>query len=271
MKKITKATIILSCLLFVCIRAHAEGENDYFTQRHKMVSEQLAARDIKDKKVLEAMYLVERHKFVPPGMREHAYEDVAIALSEGQTLAASYSVAYAAQALQLKGDEKILQVGIESGYQAAVLAVLAKEVYCVETSENVALQAESRLKALGFKNITVKVGDRYSGWEEYAPFDSIIAIDPLACIPQKLIDQLKIGGKLLISVGDKNLNKLFIAQKQAGGKLKKYDLVGTLVGQVVEKKKESGQETHTPPPVKETITEGKKWATSKDGKWKVRR
>lgn len=177
------------------------AEIDYAALRKQMVKHQIANRGVKDKRVLAAMEKVERHKFVPPKLREYAYSDSPLPIGEKQTISQPYIVALMTECLALKGDEKVLEVGTGSGYQAAILAELSREVYTIEIVEILAREADALLKKLEYKNVTVKAGDGYAGWEEHAPFDAIIVTCAPDHIPKPLITQLKDGGRMIIPVG----------------------------------------------------------------------
>ncbi|MCK4995129.1 MAG: protein-L-isoaspartate(D-aspartate) O-methyltransferase [Candidatus Omnitrophica bacterium] len=169
--------------------------------RRDMVETQIKARGIKDERLLEAMFKVKRHLFVPAHLQNLAYSDGPLPIGKGQTISQPYIVAIMTELLNLNGDEKILEIGTGSGYQAAILAELAKEVYTIEILEPLAIQAEKTLEDLGYGNITVKCGDGYLGWLEHAPFDAIIVTCAPANIPQPLIEQLAEGGRMIIPVG----------------------------------------------------------------------
>jgi len=170
--------------------------------QESMVTEQIQRRGISDKLVLSAMRKVPRQEFVPDNMKSYAYEDSPLPIGENQTISQPYIVALMTELLGLKGGEKVLEIGTGSGYQAAVLAEIAKEVYTIEIIKYLADSADERLHRLGYKNVTVKYGDGYQGWEEHAPFDGIIVTAAPDHIPQPLVDQLKIGGRMVIPVGD---------------------------------------------------------------------
>ncbi len=176
--------------------------DEYYQKRLKMLEEQLKQRDITDKKVLSAMLKVERHKFVPKEYEKLAYIDEPLPIGFGQTISQPYIVALMTQLLELKENDKVLEIGTGSGYQAAILAELAKEVYTIEIIPQLAQKAEKLLKDLSYKNIFIKIGDGYLGWQEHAPYDKIIVTCSPDHIPQPLIDQLKDGGKIVIPVGD---------------------------------------------------------------------
>ena len=174
--------------------------------REAMVREQIAKppdhRDpVKDGKVLEAMRKVPRHLFVPPSSVSIAYGDFPIPIGHGQTISQPYIVALMTEMLQVNPEHKVLEIGTGSGYQAAVLSALVKDVYTIEIMKPLALQAEDRLKGLNYLNVHVKVADGYYGWEEHAPFDRIIVTCAATFVPPPLLKQLKSGGKMCIPVG----------------------------------------------------------------------
>jgi protein-L-isoaspartate(D-aspartate) O-methyltransferase len=176
-------------------------KNNYFEKRERMVDAQIEARGVKDQKVLAAMRKVPRHLFVPENMKRYAYRDEPLLIGEGQTISQPYIVAYMSEALQLKGHERILEVGTGSGYQAAILAEIVKEVFSVELLESLSLNAQDVLKKLSYKNIYFRVGDGTLGWKEHAPYDAIIVTAAPTKVPKALQDQLKSGGKMVIPVG----------------------------------------------------------------------
>jgi protein-L-isoaspartate(D-aspartate) O-methyltransferase len=181
-----------------------------------MVDDQLRARGITDPLVLAAMLKVPRHLFVPSGIVNSAYEDTALPLTHGQTISQPFIVAYMTQALELKGGEKVLEIGTGSGYQAAVLAQIVKEVYTIEILPELAKRAEEVLTSLGYKNIHFKTGDGYLGWPEYAPFDAIIVTAAPDHVPQPLVDQLKRGGRMIIPLGRIDQKLLVIEKGDTG-------------------------------------------------------
>jgi protein-L-isoaspartate(D-aspartate) O-methyltransferase len=169
--------------------------------RRRMVETDLMGRDITDKRVLEVMGTVPRHKFVDKSLHDEAYGDHPLPISEGQTISQPYVVALMTQSLQLNGSEKVLEIGTGSGYQAAVLAELVDEVYTVEIREPLAEGARRVLDDLGYSNVYVKCADGYFGWEEHAPFDAVMVTCAVNHVPPYLIDQLKDGGRLIIPLG----------------------------------------------------------------------
>jgi protein-L-isoaspartate(D-aspartate) O-methyltransferase len=184
--------------------------------REQMVHEQLEARDVKDPRVLAAMLKVPRHKFVPSDRVSAAYEDTPLPLMLGQTISQPYIVGYMTQALALRGDERVLEIGTGSGYQAAVLAELVQEVYTIEILPELASYARSILDTLGYKNVHVRCGDGYMGWPDAAPFDRIIVTAAPTHIPQPLVDQLKPGGKMIIPVGQLEQELVLVEKTDTG-------------------------------------------------------
>lgn len=171
--------------------------------RELMVKKQIEARGIRDPRVLNAMLQVERHKFIPELSIPQAYEDHPLPIGYGQTISQPYIVALMTELCELDGSEKVLEIGTGSGYQAAILSLLAKEVYTIEIVEPLGKQAALRLKSLGYKNVTVKIGDGYKGWTEHAPFDVIMLTAAPPTIPDALLNQLKEEGGILVApVGD---------------------------------------------------------------------
>jgi protein-L-isoaspartate(D-aspartate) O-methyltransferase len=171
-------------------------------ERMWMVKSQIAARGIHNSLVLAAMESVPREEFVPEELRKHAYEDGPLPIGQGQTISQPLTVAFMAQALQLTGSEKVLEIGTGCGYGAAVLSRLAKEVHTVERLSELAEAARERLARLGFANVHVHVGDGSLGWPEHAPYDAICVTAAAASVPLPLQGQLAAGGRLVIPVGD---------------------------------------------------------------------
>jgi protein-L-isoaspartate(D-aspartate) O-methyltransferase len=170
-------------------------------QRQSMVKEQIAGRGINDRRVLDAMSKIPRHRFVEESLRDEAYEDHPLPIGDGQTISQPYVVALMTEALRLKASDRVLEIGTGSGYQAAVLAEIVNEVYTVEIRESLKERAEKLLDELGYKNIKTKYADGYFGWEEYAPFDAVIITASANHIPPPLMKQLKEGGRLIIPLG----------------------------------------------------------------------
>ncbi|MGD9345351.1 MAG: protein-L-isoaspartate(D-aspartate) O-methyltransferase [Candidatus Aminicenantes bacterium] len=177
------------------------GEN-LSEERASMVSNQIESRGIKDGQVLEAMRKVPRHVFVPENMRKYAYNDEPLPIGRGQTISQPYIVAYMTEVLRLSSEDKVLEVGTGSGYQAAILAEIVKEVFTVEIVDELSKNAQEVLQAEGYTNIHFRVGDGADGWEEYAPYDAIMVTAAPSEVPKSLENQLKIEGRMVVPVGD---------------------------------------------------------------------
>lgn len=182
-----------------------------------MLEKDIRGRGITDKKVLDVMGKTPRHLFVEGHLRDAAYEDYPLPIDEGQTISQPYVVALMTEALRLKPSDRVLEIGTGSGYQAAILAEIVKEVYTIEIRKGLAEKAEKRLKEMGYKNVKVKYGDGYFGWEEYTSFDAIIITAAANHIPPPLIKQLKEGGRLIIPLGSTVYSQtLILAIKKKG-------------------------------------------------------
>ncbi|HEY9783891.1 MAG TPA: protein-L-isoaspartate(D-aspartate) O-methyltransferase, partial [Candidatus Obscuribacterales bacterium] len=192
-------------------------------ERTEMVRSQIAARGVRQSDVLEAMKSIPRHEFVPKFLQDSAYEDTPLPIGHGQTISQPYIVAFMTEALKLRPGDRVLEIGTGSGYQAAVLAKLCKEVYTIEIVEPLAQQASATLARLGFKNVHVKAGDGYKGWPEYAPFDAIMVTAAPDHIPEALTEQLGENGRLVIPVGKDSQNLILITK--AGGKLSRETIL----------------------------------------------
>jgi protein-L-isoaspartate(D-aspartate) O-methyltransferase len=218
---------ILPMVLPLCTNGKRGSESnpkgDFKAMHEKMVEIQIKARGVKDPLVLSALRKVERHRFVPEEYLNSAYSDQPLPIGEGQTISQPYIVALMTELLELKGDEKVLEIGTGSGYQAAILAELAKEVYSIEIIGSLASSADKRLRQLGYQNIHVKAGDGYLGWPEVAPFDAIIVTAAPDHIPKPLIDQLKEGGRMVVPVGTytQELKKII----KRSGKIETTDVI----------------------------------------------
>ncbi|MBC8236407.1 protein-L-isoaspartate(D-aspartate) O-methyltransferase [bacterium] len=192
------------------------GKNRYVDQRIEMVDKQIKARGVKDKAVLEAMRKVPRHLFVPPNMVDSAYDDNPLPIGHGQTISQPYIVALMTEVLRLKDDSKVLEIGTGSGYQTSILAELAAAVYTIEIVEPLVNPAKELLITLNYSNISFKYGDGYEGWLEEAPFDAIIVTAAPKHIPEPLIQQLAIGGRMVIPVGNYYQDLVLLIKKEHG-------------------------------------------------------
>lgn len=196
--------------------ARGSASAEFAEQRRAMVESQLRGRGIKDSRVLEAMQAVPRHLFVPPAVAAAAYADEPLAIGEGQTISQPYIVAAMTEALELTGSERVLEVGAGSGYQAAILSPLAREVIAVEARPMLARTARERLSQLGYSNVRVEIGDGTLGWPPGAPYDGILVAAAAPMVPPPLIEQLADGGRLVIPLGSAEHQELFRVRKQAG-------------------------------------------------------
>lgn len=196
----------------------------YTDERQRMVEEQLIDRNIRDERVLEAMRSVPRHAFVPLEYRHMAYSDGPLPIGSGQTISQPYIVALMTQLLRLKGDENVLEVGTGSGYQAAVLGKLAKQVYTIERYTELADQAAAVLQKLGLNNVRVHIGDGSLGLPEHAPFQAILVTAAAPKVPQSLLEQLDEGGRLVVPVGGR-MNQFLELWERRGAKFAQDVLV----------------------------------------------
>lgn len=177
--------------------------NNFESLRNRMVKEQIEARGIRNERVLAAMRKVPRHEFIPEALRDSAYSDNALPIGEGQTISQPYMVAIMTELLDLIGTERVLEIGTGSGYQSAVLAELCEKVYTVERVKPLAEKARAALDRLGYSKVAIKVYDGTYGWKDMAPFDAIIVTAAAPEIPQALVEQLKVGGRMVIPVGER--------------------------------------------------------------------
>jgi protein-L-isoaspartate(D-aspartate) O-methyltransferase len=208
-------------LIFAAIAASGCGQkapsvSDFAAQRQRMVEQQLKPRGIKDERVLAAMAKVRREEFVPADQRADAYQDGPLPIGYDQTISQPYIVAFMTEQLRLKPGDRVLEIGSGSGYQAAILAELVADVYTIEIVEPLAKTAEATLQRLGYKNVHLKAGDGYKGWPEEAPFDAIIVTCAPDKVPQPLMDQLKDRGRIVIPVGERFAQQLYLLEKQNG-------------------------------------------------------
>ena len=192
----------------------APAPSEFAAQRQQMVQRQLVTRGVNDQRVLAAMAKVPREEFVASESRTASYEDRPLPIGYGQTISQPYMVAFMTEQLRLKPSDRVLEVGTGSGYQAAILAELVSEIYSIEIVEPLAKNAETTLQRLGYKNVHLKIGDGYKGWPETAPFDAIIVTCAPDKVPQPLVDQLKDGGRMIIPVGNRFAQELYLLEKK---------------------------------------------------------
>jgi len=207
----------LSALLwFGSVLLASPNAQDFAVARQHMVEDQIRGRGVTDSRVTEVMSSVPRHEFVPENYRTHAYEDHPLPIGYGQTISQPYIVAFMTEQLRSQPTDRVLEIGTGSGYQAAVLSKLVAEVYTIEIVKPLAQRAETDLRRLNYSNVKVKAGDGYKGWPEHAPFDAIIVTAAPDHVPQPLIDQLKEGGRMIIPVGGREMQQLYLLEKHVG-------------------------------------------------------
>ncbi len=217
-----RATILALTVLLACpvmagaIDPRAQGADSFADLRRDMVEQQIRRRQVRAPNVLRAMEEVPRHRFVPERQRGSAYVDSPVPIGDGQTISQPYVVALMTELLELDGDSRVLEIGTGSGYQAAVLSRIAKEVYSIEIRESLGEAARRLLDDLGYNNVQVRIGDGYQGWPGAAPFDGIIVTAAPERVPQPLVEQLKIGGKMVIPVG-RFLQELLVITRTEDG------------------------------------------------------
>jgi protein-L-isoaspartate(D-aspartate) O-methyltransferase len=194
----------------------------YAEERLKMVSEQLVPRGINDSRVIAAMSKVPRHAFIPDQLRDRAYDDKPLPIGNDQTASQPYMVALMAEALDLQGPERILEIGTGCGYAAAVFAEVCREVFSMERIEELAIKARLTLTAIGCHNVRIQIGDGTLGWPEEAPYDAIVISAAAPQIPRPLLEQLKPGGVLVLPMGEEELQTLVRLRKTPGGLKEEY-------------------------------------------------
>jgi protein-L-isoaspartate(D-aspartate) O-methyltransferase len=222
----------IAALTFVCFvsftdLAQAQSRDPYYDVRMNMVDDYIVEEGITNSRVLNAMRKVHRHEFVARYHRKQAYHDTALEIGYGQTISPPFIVAYMTETIDPQPDDHILEIGTGSGYQAAVLAEIADQVYSIEIVEPLGNKAAERLKELGYENVHTKVGDGYKGWSEHAPFDKIIVTCSPEKVPEPLIEQLKEGGKMIVPLGERYQQMFYLFEKK-DGKLIEKKLIPTL-------------------------------------------
>src|SRR3954467_13602608 len=205
----------------------AQSLRDWRRLAGEMVDKEIVAAGVKNEHVVKAMRDTPRHEFVPPGERDRAYLDMALPIGNGQTISPPFVVASMTEAIDPKPDDRVLEIGTGSGYQAAVLSPLVKDVYTIEIVEQLSARATRVLKHLGYKNVHTRAGDGYKGWTEVAPFDKIIVTCSPEEVPKPLVDQLKEGVLMVVPVGERYRQTLYLMRK-TDGKLKSEALRATL-------------------------------------------
>ena len=210
------ALVLAACTVGRDVGAPVQRDEELARQRRDMVATQLRSRGIRDARVLDAMSRVPRHRFVLEQDVSVAYGDHPIPIGLGQTISQPYIVAFMTEALAIAPGHKVLEIGTGSGYQAAILGELAREVYTVEIVPELADRGKRVLTELGYKNVHVRAGDGYDGWPEHAPFDSVIVTAAPDHVPQPLVDQLKVGGRLVVPVG-RDTQELLVFTRTADG------------------------------------------------------
>ena len=212
--------------LLGCAPRQAPSEPRWESLRQEMVARQIEARGVRDSRVLAAMRSVPRHLFVPESLRSEAYGDSPLPIGDGQTISQPYIVALMTELARPESSDRALEIGTGSGYQAAVLAHLVREVYSVEILESLGNQAAARIRALGYDNINVRVGDGYAGWPEKAPFDLILITAAPERVPPALLDQLAAGGRMVVPVGQEGgVQSLQLIRKHPDGSLEIKDVL----------------------------------------------
>jgi protein-L-isoaspartate(D-aspartate) O-methyltransferase len=214
----------LFLLLVMPLISCCQGKADFTIQRQRMVERQIKSRGIEDENVLDAFREVERHKFVLPQYIPYAYHDSPLPIGHGQTISQPYIVAFMTEALELKKNDKVLEIGTGSGYQAAILAEIVDSVFTIEIFEELAVKAKSLFTELGYDNIFTKTGDGYKGWPEYAPFDAVIVTCAPTEIPRPLQEELAENGRMIIPVGDDPVQNLVLMIKK-NGKIRKQNVL----------------------------------------------
>lgn len=210
---------ILPFILLCIILLFAFQEDPFKKKREELVLQSIEERGVKDKAVLKSMRTVKRHLFVPQNSVANAYDDRPLPIGYGQTISQPYIVAYMTEVINPKPEYKVLEIGTGSGYQAAVLAEIVKEVYTIEIIPELGNAASARLKKLGYNNVNVKVSDGYFGWKEHGPYDAIMVTAAAEFVPPPLIEQLKEGGKIVIPIGSPFMNQNLMLIEKKGKKI----------------------------------------------------
>jgi protein-L-isoaspartate(D-aspartate) O-methyltransferase len=216
---------LVNLIVFFLWLLPVQQEQDFARLRGEMVKKQIEKRGIKDPAALSALRKTPRHLFVPNNVLDDAYDDRPLPIGYGQTISQPFIVAYMTEIVKPKPDHRVLEIGTGSGYQAAVLAEIVKEVYTIEIIDSLGSQARNRLNKLNYKNITVKTGDGYYGWKDKSPFDAIVVTAAAEHIPPPLIEQLKEGGRMIIPVGSPFMVQQLMLVEKKGGKTRTSNLM----------------------------------------------
>lgn len=226
--------------LLLCGTSASQTRAQFEQMRKKMVEEVIVGAGVKDERVVRAMLATPRHEFVTTSLRKKAYFDMALPIGDSQTISSPFIVAFMTQSLDPKPTDKVLEIGTGSGFQAAVLSPLVKDVYTIEIVEPLGRSATRTLKRLGYDNVHAKIGDGYLGWAEHAPFDKIIVTCSPEKVPQPLLEQLNEGGLMVVPVGERYQQTLYLFRKE-NGKLKSEALLPTLFVPMTGKAEEARQ------------------------------
>ncbi len=218
---------VAALLVLAPVAALAQARQSLEQARNRMVDEEIVAAGVKNPRVIEAMRSAPRHEFVPLASRQYAYLDMAMPIGEGQTISPPFVVAYMTEALDPRPTDRVLEIGTGSGYQAAVLSPLVREVYTIEIVPSLGRNAARTLRRLRYDNVSCKIGDGFLGWPEHAPFDKIIVTCSPERVPVPLVEQLREGGRMVIPVGERYQQTMYVLKKE-GGKLVSEALRPTL-------------------------------------------
>jgi len=212
-----RSTVLATVLgFFYVATASAQTAAQWVTAREQMVDRDIVGAGIRSQRVIAAMRATPRHEFVPASERHFAYFDMALPIGEHQTISTPFIVAYMTERLDVRATDKVLEIGTGSGYQAAVLSPLAREVYTIEIVQSLGSAAADKLARLGYKNVKAKVGDGFQGWAEHAPFDRMIVTCSPERIPEPLVEQLREGGRMVIPLGERYQQTLYLMRKVQG-------------------------------------------------------
>ena len=224
-KKLKTALVMSAAFLFIIVTLGFIQDDGVYQKRRLKMVDLIESRGVNDNEVLMAMRKVPRHLFVPERYREQAYDDHALPIEEKQTISQPFIVAIMTDVIDVRPGDKVLEIGTGSGYQAAILAEIVKEVYTIEIIPELGLSAENLLNNQGYNNISFRIGDGYQGWRDFAPYDAIIVTAAPPYIPEALKEQLKIGGKMVIPVGPQGqVQSLMLLEKVSKNKIKSREM-----------------------------------------------